>query len=253
LARLGHPLRAGFTALTYIAGFAFTLSPGKIGEVSRARYYTGLDIPPRDVAAAFFVERLLDVLAAALMAVLVLHSLSHYRGVVLMTMAAIGICLLLLVVLPWQRINSSLEQSAGARGRLARLTLIAVMTLRRAHALLELRTVVYGFLTGLAAWTLEGCGLSVIALMFEPAHVDVVTVIGIYGISILFGALSSMPGGLGSTEAVMTALLAGQGYPISESVVITLTCRFLTLWLGVFLGVASATALRNHGGLSGQT
>jgi uncharacterized membrane protein YbhN (UPF0104 family) len=39
LGRLGHPLTVGFSALSYVAGFAFTLSPGKVGEVGRARYY----------------------------------------------------------------------------------------------------------------------------------------------------------------------------------------------------------------------
>jgi uncharacterized membrane protein YbhN (UPF0104 family) len=35
LDRLGRSLTFGFAALTYVAGFAFTLSPGKVGEVAR--------------------------------------------------------------------------------------------------------------------------------------------------------------------------------------------------------------------------
>src|SRR5262249_35543598 len=42
LARLGHRASLTFTALVYTAGFAFTLSPGKIGEMTRARYYAPL-------------------------------------------------------------------------------------------------------------------------------------------------------------------------------------------------------------------
>src|SRR5438309_2164336 len=45
LARFGHRIPIGFAALTYVAGFAFTLSPGKLGELARARYYTALGVP----------------------------------------------------------------------------------------------------------------------------------------------------------------------------------------------------------------
>src|SRR4051812_30576570 len=63
LARLGYPLPYGFAALTFVAGFAYTLSPGKVGEMVRARYYVPLGVPMTKVAGAFFAERLLDLVA----------------------------------------------------------------------------------------------------------------------------------------------------------------------------------------------
>src|SRR5690348_3510600 len=39
LTRMGNSAPRGFSALAYVAGFAFTLSPGKLGELMRARYY----------------------------------------------------------------------------------------------------------------------------------------------------------------------------------------------------------------------
>jgi glycosyltransferase 2 family protein len=68
LARLGRSLPLGFTSLTYVAGFAFTVSPGKVGEMARARYYSRLGISLPDVAGAFFVERLMDVMAMLVVA-----------------------------------------------------------------------------------------------------------------------------------------------------------------------------------------
>jgi hypothetical protein len=35
LLKLGHPMKFSFCLLTYISGFAFTLSPGKVGEMMR--------------------------------------------------------------------------------------------------------------------------------------------------------------------------------------------------------------------------
>ena len=43
--RAGHRLPWGFTALAFMSGFAFTLSPGKVGEMVRARYYLPKGVP----------------------------------------------------------------------------------------------------------------------------------------------------------------------------------------------------------------
>ena len=80
LARLGHRFGLQFTALTYLAGFAFTLSPAKLGEMARARYYTDQQVPLADVAAAFCAERVMDLIAVLALAVLVLDMLPGYGG-----------------------------------------------------------------------------------------------------------------------------------------------------------------------------
>ena len=62
------------------------------------------------------------------------------------------------------------------------------------------------------------------------------TGIGIYAIAVLAGVLSFLPGGLGSTEAVMGVLLVAFGADGSAAVAITLLCRVATLWFAVALG-----------------
>jgi uncharacterized protein (TIRG00374 family) len=54
------------------------------------------------------------------------------------------------------------------------------------------------------------------------------------------GALSFLPGGLGSTEAVMTTLLVAHGFAVGNAVLVTLVCRLVTLWLAVLLGWVAA-------------
>ena len=52
----------------------------------------------------------------------------------------------------------------------------------------------------------------------------------------LVGGLSFLPGGLGSSEAVMITLLAVNGLPHSAAITATLICRLATLWFAVALG-----------------
>ena len=94
-----------------------------------------------------------------------------------------------------------------------------------------LRVAPYLSALAFAAW----CGL---ALKGDLAQLSE----GRYGA----GSLGSPAGGLGSTEAVMTALLAAQGYPLSQAIVITLTCRLVTLWLAVALGWGAVLSLRQR-------
>src|SRR5262249_10439976 len=104
----------------------------------------------------------------------------------------------------------------------------------------------FGFSLALLAWMMEAAGFSLLSGMFPPAHIQATTAIGIYAFAVLVGGLSFLPGGLGSTEAIMTALLAGNGFSVGQALLITLSCRLVTLWLAVVLGWAAVLVLRNR-------
>jgi len=73
-----------------------------------------------------------------------------------------------------------------------------------------------------------------------------VPAVGIYAVAVLVGALSFLPGGLGSTEAVMTTLLVAHGTSFGDAVFVTLACRIVTLWLAVVLGWVAVLSLRQR-------
>jgi glycosyltransferase 2 family protein len=244
LARLGHRVPLRFTALTYTAGFAYTVSPGKVGEMVRARYNAPLGIPVSDVAAAFFAERFLDLVAMVALAALLFNASSTYHGTILGGAAGAVCVLLALALLPWASVAASIN-SANRIPKSIRSVLASVAkALASTRTLLRPGLLVSGFLLGLVAWGLEGAGLALLSGMFPAVHLAPATAVGIYGAAVLIGGLSLLPGGLGSTEAVMTALLASHGYSVGQAVLITLTCRVVTLWLGVLFGWCAIFALR---------
>jgi uncharacterized protein (TIRG00374 family) len=67
--------------------------------------------------------------------------------------------------------------------------------------------------------------------------------VGIYAVSVLVGALSFIPGGLGSTEAVMGLMLGLVGADLTTAVSATLVCRLATLWFAVLLGLGCMAVL----------
>jgi uncharacterized protein (TIRG00374 family) len=184
------------------------------------------------VTAAFFVERLMDVVAMVALAALVFSASPRYRGLIVGAGCSALIALLGLALLPWERLTprATLGRFAGA--------LAAIRSLLRPIPLLT------GFGIGLAAWVLEGLGLGVLSSLAPGTQVDVPTAVGIYAVAVLAGGLSFVPGGLGGTEAVMTALLAAQGLAVSQALLVTLACRLVTLWLAVALGWLAVLVLR---------
>ena len=53
----------------------------------------------------------------------------------------------------------------------------------------------------------------------------------------LIGALTMLPGGLGSTEAITVYILKFQSIPINYGIPITSIIRLMTLWYISFLGI----------------
>jgi uncharacterized protein (TIRG00374 family) len=103
-----------------------------------------------------------------------------------------------------------------------------------------------GLAVGLVAWGVEAWGLYLVAQVVVPEQLTLAGATGIYAIAIIVGALSFLPGGLGSTEAVMTALLYTHGIPMPQAILLTLVCRLLTLWLAVGIGWLCVWALRGR-------
>lgn len=246
LCRLGHPLPIGYALLTYVAGFAFTLSPGKVGEMVRGRYYQKIGIPLSTTAAAFFIERLMDLLAMLALTGLALATASAYAVMLWATLGIIATLLALLALTPWARVSEQMQRIAWLPVRLKKPLIGVFRTLYAAKTLLHPKWLMIGFLLALLAWGAEGLGLMVIGAMFPNVGMDWATAISIYSLAIIVGVLSFLPGGLGGTEAVMAALLNKHGYPLPDAILLTLVCRLLTLWLAVALGWVSVMMLRRQ-------
>jgi uncharacterized protein (TIRG00374 family) len=246
LAKLGHPLPVGFTAMTYLAGFAFTVSPGKVGEMARARYYSGVGLSLADTAGAFFIERLMDVMAMMILAAMIVATMPGYHVAMWSAGALVAVVLITLALLPWNRIASGLAERAGLPHAIVKFGVGISEALAAARSLLSPGALLLGFALGLVAWGLEGIGLVALGSMIPAAGLPLATGVGIYAIAVLVGAVSFLPGGLGSTEAALTALLTTQGYAVGDALLVTIVCRVVTLWLAVLIGWLAVAVLRHR-------
>lgn len=232
----------------YLAGFALSTTPGKAGEAIRAWYLHRHGIRVRHSVGALFVERLLDLFAIAVLSVAGVWVFREYRWFVFLVLGGIVILMIILQRRHWFR---GLASRASGHERLSRGLTHLLGMLDDCAALLRGRWLASGLLLGILSWGGEGIGFwLVLQAMGHP--VDVATAVSVYGIAVLVGALSFLPGGLGGTEAVMTLLLVALGAENAVAVAATLVCRAATLWLAVIIGLCVMAGLSLRDGMSPQ-
>jgi glycosyltransferase 2 family protein len=188
----------------------------------------------------------MDLIVMLLMALGMLSTLPAYRAVMWLGVGLIGGCVLMLLLMPWSRVQAWLEAHPhAAKAHIKALAGAAAMLLS-ARRFLSPGMLIGGLALGLLSWGAEAVGFKLVGDVIHPeAPLSWAAAMGIYATAILVGALSFLPGGLGSTEAVMTSLLYAQGYALPQALLLTMLCRILTLWLAVVIGWLCVWILRD--------
>ena len=241
LALLDAPVSWRINLAVYFSGFALTTSPGKLGETLRSLLLKPHGVPASASLAAFFAERVSDLLAILVLTALGLWAYSPARPVVGLALAAV---IVFLVLVQWTGLITAIDNWAMKRTQqwarlLAKLCEI-VLHFRRCFSVTAMAM---GLAIGVLAWFAEGFGFWwLLAALGHP--LPLTTAVFIYAFAMLVGALSFLPGGLGSSEAVMIGLLVLNGFPEPAAVTATLICRLATLWFAVGLGAICLTRTR---------
>lgn len=245
LGRLGDRVPAGLHLAYYVGGLAFATTPGKAGEAIRSLYLQRHGVPFSHSLSALFVERLADMAAIGLLALWAAWAFAGARWPVAVAGSAV-LAALALVRSPRtaQLLDRWRARVVWPRG--AALLGHGATLLRASARLLGARLLYGGLGLGLLAWGAEGLGFWLI-LDYLDAGTPLALAVGIYGAGILVGALSFIPGGLGSTEATMVLLLGLAGVETSAAVAATLICRIATLWFAVAIGLAAVAGLEAGG------
>lgn len=231
---LGHPVPWRPSLKIYLAGFALTTTPGKAGEALRGVLLKPWGVPYPQSFAAFFSERLSDLFAVVM---LTLSGLTLYPDSRPLIMAGMALTAMGLLVLSQRRLIEHLRRFAPERsGKLAGLIRHTFSILAEAQHCHRLGTLIGATLLSVLAWGAEALAFHWV-LGWMGADIPLAFAVFVYAISMLAGALSFMPGGLGGAEATMVALLVWQGMSAPDAVAATLLVRLATLWFAVGIGV----------------
>lgn len=241
LRRVGHMVPLGRGLLAYLAGFAFTATPGKVGELVRIRYLQPMGVPPQRVIAGFVYERTLDVLVVLALASLAASPLG------LLPVAATFVALVLLFVVllahnaHWPGQVAAFPRRWGWNGSVRLIeTLGAGFVGVRIWA--NPGALGVSLLLGAAAWSIQS-----LAFMWFLAQLGVAvpwtTAMAAFPLAQLVGAASMLPGGIGSTEATVVSLLVASGVLLESATLAAVGMRIATLWGAIGWGLAAMLRL----------
>ena len=225
----------------YIAGFSLTTTPGKAGETIRSLYLHQHNVRFSVSLAAFFTERFLDVVVVACLALLSLLHFIEYQSAIISTI----IVLLLLVALFAYGNTHYLIERLLPRIKikfLHRLLNYLSLFLTHTKQLFAFRLLTNGLMLGTIAWILQGMAF-VYLLQHFNIEISLWVAIGIYAASLLAGAISFIPGGVGTTEAAMALLLIAVGVDKQIALIIPVIARIASLWFAVTLGTGAVIIL----------
>lgn len=240
---LGHKVPWWPSLRIYMAGFALTTTPAKAGELVRSIFLKRFGIKYAQSGAAFFAERLSDLIAILLITAIGVSSHPAARPWVIGVGTIVFVVLLTLHYKQGLRYLETLgRQLRWRRARELWVSLIDVVVQFR--RLFGLPVMAYSTVLSVIAWAAEAHAFYLVA-RWMGADMTFAEAWFIYGFATLVGALSFIPGGLGSTEVVMIGLLLLAGMPEAQAIACALFVRVATLWFAVALGLIALPSRRS--------
>lgn len=232
---LGHRIPPGVSLRVYLAGFALTSSPGKLGEAVRSVLLLNHGVRVSSSFAAFLTDRGSDVLGVAALGAFAAW-IAGTRQPMLEVIGALLFALGLLAAAGLRhRLFGRVLSSATGPGRwLGRLAAplpvwASLWTPRRVIAYSLFAVVAYGMQALVLALYVQQMG----------GGVSAAECVMIFAVAMLLGAASMVPGGLGATEAALVYQLHQAGMALPAALAAAIALRLSTLWVAILLGVGA--------------
>lgn len=215
----------------YLGGLALTATPGKLGETIRSALLLRWQVPVGASLAAFFMDRLTDLVGVLLLAA------ATGRGSIWWILAAaafgVGVALRQAFGTPYaDAVASWLDR----RHRLASLVTLLRSGMRHYVAAWRLPRLIAYVILAVVAYGLQAAVFAAYVGRLWPAA-DWQASLHIFATATLAGAASMIPGGLGAMELACIAQLAAAGMPLPEATAATISLRVVTLWFALLIGM----------------
>ncbi len=235
LHRFGHILPWRFNFHAYLTGFALTTTPGKAGEALRGLFLKPVGVPYTQSVGALFAERLSDLLTVVILSLPGLWFYPPAQPLVIVAVVLLPLGVWMLQRDPWLlALKGKTEQWRWLRWKSAVAHGIDMVLC--AGQLLKPSPLLLGLAIGLVAWGAEAVAFYYL-LQQMGLEIAFAIAVFIYSFSMLVGAVSFLPGGLGSAEITMVLLLVLNGASSAEAATATVVIRLATLWFAVVIGL----------------
>lgn len=214
-------MKRRYHLLIYLSGFSLTLVPGRIGEMVRVIFLKRNSISYKNGVEATIIDRSMDLIG--IISVLSVLLLPFY-----------DIYLLFLIVLLAVFFTAFFYFFSKKNSVFNRFLSVYL-------SLLKTDTIIYIFSFSVLAWLAQG--LAFYFLFSGIVGLGVFSAIKYYLLSLVAGAISLMPGGIGIGELTIFSLLNSSDIDSSLVSLLAIVARGVPLWFAIFCGLLSAFLL----------
>ena len=215
---------------------ASNFTPGKIAEPTKAvilKMKKGRAVS--ETLPTVIWERIMDILVLIIFSLIAIPFLTQAFLLISSISIALflGLIITFLIILYKKNIGIRIFNFIRRFPILKRISRNFIKTFYKTK--IEKKRLIGCFFLTIIPWFLEGV---ILYLSFLALGIDSNPLIlaGIIALSLLIGIASSLPGGLGSTEAVMVIILGIIGIESTIGIAGIMLARFLTFWYGAFAG-----------------
>ncbi len=220
----------------YIAGLALSITPGKAGELIRGVYLNPFGASYLKSFSLFIADRFTDLIAVLILASSALWINPEARPVGVL-LALIVLLLLFSIQFPERYKKMALHLTTWVPWlALSAFILKTVDVIAHCKSLFTFPVFFSALIIALVAWSCEGLSLYIISQLLQ-ADIALTTVLSIYAFSKLIGAISMIPGGMGTTEATLIGLFLYHGVDETTAISCALFLRLTTFWFVTTLGI----------------
>ncbi len=224
----------GYSIAGFLAGFALTGTPGKIGEAVKAVFFKqDYNIPVTRVLGIVMMERLMDLWGVLLLGLFSLVLFAGWSRLFLLCAAAVIAAGIFLCT---ERLYRPALEFCGRISFLSWISARVLGILATGRELMTPRIFVVGLLVSTVAWGMESISLYLILHGLELPS-TLLEANFAYCFSTIVGALSMLPGGIGGTEVSMIGIFKFMGISYTEGLPAVILIRLCTLWFAVVVGI----------------
>ncbi len=246
LRHLGIKIPLKQNTIIYLAGLSMLITPAGLGEMIKSHFLLNkYNQPVSKTLPLVLVERYHDALA--ILSVLIIFSIITGTTFLTIPILIIGIILIVsLIVIRSKKLFPMFQKVIRKVKIFQTLENHSIEFNKSLVSFTSKKIFFSGWVVGMVAWSVDGLG---IFLCFQAFELDfdffISALLGLA--SILFGALTLIPGGVGVTEVSFVQLLSLYGIESSIGSALALFFRLLSIWYVTCIGfVATKFALSKN-------
>lgn len=218
----------------FMASLSLGLTPGKMGDLIKSYMLHSIEgHSASKTIPIIFAERITDMISLVLIALL---------GVFIFDYGRVEVIVLILFFIFLITIISNKKLSIKIINYLEKVKIFSKYLSKihniyeNTYVMLKPKPLIEMTILTLFAWIIECFGFYLILSNFNT-QISMFWSTFTYALSIIIGAVSMLPAGIGATEGSLLYMLVEYGIPKDLAVVSTFLIRLVTLWFSIILGL----------------